>query len=196
MLKSIKPGVGQVPTVEIMTFAHDPEVGVGKYGLEIARLVRIQAAEGMQDLMSLKSLIDLELIDRPTAFAVAPGRASCQREDYGQHARGCLKRNGPLAPGTLHVLPQINALITFKLCTRKVVQLCSAKQEKEELTFVEVAAKTCHKLCSSRRRRTKRPSKEIMIACRGIEQFPAASDLMARPCCPARPSCSTIRNKA
>ncbi len=34
--------------------------------------IRIGAAEGMQDFtMSLKDLIDKELIDRPTAFAVA-----------------------------------------------------------------------------------------------------------------------------
>jgi twitching motility protein PilT len=37
--------------------------------------IRIGAAEGMQDFtMSLKQLIDDELIDRPTAFAVAPNK--------------------------------------------------------------------------------------------------------------------------
>jgi len=37
--------------------------------------IRIGAVEGMQDFtMSLKSLIDKELIDRPTAFAVAPNK--------------------------------------------------------------------------------------------------------------------------
>ena len=35
--------------------------------------IRIGAEDGMQDFtMSLKQLIDDELIDRPTAFAVAP----------------------------------------------------------------------------------------------------------------------------
>jgi twitching motility protein PilT len=35
--------------------------------------IRIGAEDGMQDFtMSLKSLVDKELIDRPTAFAVAP----------------------------------------------------------------------------------------------------------------------------
>jgi twitching motility protein PilT len=35
--------------------------------------IRIGAEEGMQDFtMSLKQLIDEELVDRPTAFAVAP----------------------------------------------------------------------------------------------------------------------------
>ena len=37
--------------------------------------IRIGAEEGMQDFtMSLKSLIDKELIDRPTAFQVAPNK--------------------------------------------------------------------------------------------------------------------------
>ena len=37
--------------------------------------IRIGAEDGMQDFtMSLKKLIDDELIDRPTAFAVAPNK--------------------------------------------------------------------------------------------------------------------------
>lgn len=74
LLRSIKPGVQRVPTVEIMTF--NPTVK--KLVLEgadhkLADAIRIGAEEGMQDFtMSLKQLIDDELIDRPTAFAVAP----------------------------------------------------------------------------------------------------------------------------
>jgi twitching motility protein PilT len=74
LLKSIKPGVGRVPTVEIMTF--NPTVR--KLILEgkdekLPDAIRMSAQEGMQDFtMSLKKLVNEELIDRPTAFAVAP----------------------------------------------------------------------------------------------------------------------------
>ncbi len=76
LLKSIKPDVGRVPTVEIMTFSPM----IQKLVLEgndskLPDAIRIGSAEGMQDFtMSLKSLIDQELIDRPTAFAVAPNK--------------------------------------------------------------------------------------------------------------------------
>ncbi len=76
LLRSIKPGVGRVPTVEIMTFTPM----IQKLVLEgqdqkLPDAIRIGAAEGMQDFtMSLKDLIDSELIDRPTAFAVAPNK--------------------------------------------------------------------------------------------------------------------------
>jgi twitching motility protein PilT len=76
LLKSIKPGVGRVPTCEIMTFT----AMIKKLVLEgsdekLADAIRIGAADGMQDFtMSLKTLIDTELIDRPTAFAVAPNQ--------------------------------------------------------------------------------------------------------------------------
>ena len=76
LLKSIKPGVGRVPTCEIMTF--NPTIT--KLVLEgedqkLPDAIRIGAEEGMQDFtMSLQSLIDRELIDRPTAFAVAPNK--------------------------------------------------------------------------------------------------------------------------
>lgn len=74
LLRSIKPGVGRVPTCEIMTFTPM----IRKLLLEekddkLADAIRIGAMEGMQDFtMSLKQLIDDELIDRPTAFEVAP----------------------------------------------------------------------------------------------------------------------------
>jgi len=76
LLKSIKPGVGRVPTCEIMTF--NPTVK--KLVLEerdhnLFDAIRIGEEEGMQDFTSsLKKLIDDELIDRPTAFQVAPNK--------------------------------------------------------------------------------------------------------------------------
>ncbi len=76
LLKSIRPGVARVPTCEVMTF--NPIVR--KLILEgqdnkLPDAIRIGAEDGMQDFtMSLKQLIDDELIDRPTAFAVAPNK--------------------------------------------------------------------------------------------------------------------------
>ncbi len=76
LLKSIKPGVSRVPTVEVMTFT----TMIQKLVLEgddhkLPDAIKIGAEEGMQDFtMSLKKLIDDELIDRPTAFAVAPNK--------------------------------------------------------------------------------------------------------------------------
>ena len=74
LLKSIKPGVPRVPTCEVMTFSPM----IRKIILEgqdhkLPDAIRIGAADGMQDFtMSLKQLIDDGLIDRPTAFEVAP----------------------------------------------------------------------------------------------------------------------------
>lgn len=74
LLKSIKPGVPRVPLNEIMLF----NATVRKLILEgsdhkLPDAIRIGAEEGMQDFtMALKKLIDADLIDRPTAFAVAP----------------------------------------------------------------------------------------------------------------------------
>lgn len=74
LLPSIKQGVGRVPTVEIMTF--NPTIK--KLVLEekderLPDAIRMCALEGMQDFtMSLKDLVDKELIDRATAFEVAP----------------------------------------------------------------------------------------------------------------------------
>ena len=76
LLKSIKPGVGRVPTCEVMTF--NPMIK--KLVLEeddhkLADAIRIGEEEGMQDFTkSLKDLVDQELIDRPTAFQVAPNK--------------------------------------------------------------------------------------------------------------------------
>ncbi len=76
LLKSIKPGVSRVPTCEVMMFT----TMIQKLVLEgddhkLPDAIRIGEDEGMQDFtMSLKGLIDDELIDRPTAFAVAPNK--------------------------------------------------------------------------------------------------------------------------
>jgi twitching motility protein PilT len=76
LLRSIKPGVARVPTCEIMTFSPM----IRKLILEsrdekLPDAIRIGQEDGMQDFtMSLKKLIDDELIDRPTAFAVAPNK--------------------------------------------------------------------------------------------------------------------------
>src|SRR6056297_764540 len=76
LLKTIRPDVPRVPTVEVMTFSPM----IRKLVLEgqdhkLPDAIRIGADDGMQDFtMSLKQLIDDELIDRPTAFAVAPNK--------------------------------------------------------------------------------------------------------------------------
>jgi twitching motility protein PilT len=74
LLPSIKPGVPRVPTVEIMIF--NPTVRKliqeGKDD-KLPDAIRIMAPEGMQDFtMSLKQLVESRLIDRATAFEVAP----------------------------------------------------------------------------------------------------------------------------
>jgi twitching motility protein PilT len=74
LLKSIRPGVPRVPTCEIMTF--NPTIRkliLEGHDHKLPDAIRIGAADGMQDFtMSLKQLIDDGLIDRPTAFEVAP----------------------------------------------------------------------------------------------------------------------------
>jgi twitching motility protein PilT len=76
LLKSIKPGVSRVPTVEIMTFTPT----VRKLILEeedhkLGDAIRIGAEDGMQDFtQSLKKLVDDGLIDREVAMEVAPNR--------------------------------------------------------------------------------------------------------------------------
>ena len=78
LLPSIKPGVGRVPTVEVMTFNSI----VRKLILEekdekLSDAIRMCEKEGMQDFtMSLKDLVDRDLFDRATAFEVAPNVAA------------------------------------------------------------------------------------------------------------------------
>jgi twitching motility protein PilT len=74
LLRSIKPGVARVPTVEIMLFTGMiRKLVLESQDSKLSDAIRIGAADGMQDFtMSLKQLIDDGLIDRPTAFEVAP----------------------------------------------------------------------------------------------------------------------------
>jgi twitching motility protein PilT len=74
LLPSIKEGVGRVPTCEIMTFS--PTVRKLLLTGEDEKLgdaIRIGKEEGMQDFtMSLRDLVERDMIDRETAFEVAP----------------------------------------------------------------------------------------------------------------------------
>jgi twitching motility protein PilT len=74
LLPSIKPGVGRCPTVEIMVFnSIIRKLVLEEKDEKLADAIRMCEKEGMQDFtMSLKSLVDKELIDRATAFEVAP----------------------------------------------------------------------------------------------------------------------------
>lgn len=74
LLPSIKPGVGRVPTVEIMTF--NPTVR--KLILEekddkLPDAIRMSKQDGMQDFtLSLTQLVQDDLVDRAVALEVAP----------------------------------------------------------------------------------------------------------------------------
>lgn len=74
LLPSIKEGVQRVPTCEIMTF--NPTIRkliLEEQDNKLPDAIRIGASEGMQDFtMSLKHLVTERLIDRATAFEVAP----------------------------------------------------------------------------------------------------------------------------
>ncbi len=74
LLPSIKPGVQRVPTCEIMIFT--PMVKkliLERQDEKLADAIRLGASEGMQDFtMSLKDLVEKQLIDRQTAFEWAP----------------------------------------------------------------------------------------------------------------------------
>ncbi len=74
LLPSIKPGVQRVPTCEIMTFNPTVRKLIQEGEDEkLADAIRISTAEGMQDFtMSLKQLVEEKMIDRATAFEVAP----------------------------------------------------------------------------------------------------------------------------
>ncbi len=74
LLPSIKQGVGRVPTCEIMTFSPMVrKIILDEQDSKLPDVIRISKDDGMQDFaMSLKGLVDIELIDRATAFEVAP----------------------------------------------------------------------------------------------------------------------------
>jgi twitching motility protein PilT len=67
-------GSARVPTVEIMIFnATIRKLILEEKDEKLADAIRIGHVEGMQDFtLSLKSLVQLKKIDRPTAFEVAP----------------------------------------------------------------------------------------------------------------------------
>lgn len=74
LLPSIMSGVGRVPTCEIMTF--NPTVRkliLDGQDEKLPDAIRIGRDDGMQDFtMSLKDLVDRDMIDRPTAMEEAP----------------------------------------------------------------------------------------------------------------------------
>jgi twitching motility protein PilT len=74
LLPSIKPGVSRVPTCEVMIFNGTiRKLILEEQDAKLADAIRIGAAEGMQNFtMSLKDLVEKDLIDRATAFEVAP----------------------------------------------------------------------------------------------------------------------------
>jgi twitching motility protein PilT len=76
LLKSIRPGVGRVPTCEIMIFNTNVQKAILEENDEkLPDIIRIGKHDGMQDFtMSLKQLVDDELIDREVAMEVAPNR--------------------------------------------------------------------------------------------------------------------------
>jgi twitching motility protein PilT len=76
LLKSIKPGVGRVPTVEIMTFnANVRKMILEEQDHKLGDVIRIGKEDGMQDFtQSLKKLVDDQYIDREVAMEVAPNR--------------------------------------------------------------------------------------------------------------------------
>jgi len=80
LLPSINPEVKRVPTVEVMIF--NPMVKkliLEEQDQKLADMIRIGKEEGMQDFtMSLKSLVERRLIDRATAFEVAPNPEALQ----------------------------------------------------------------------------------------------------------------------
>jgi twitching motility protein PilT len=76
LLKSIKPGVGRVPTCEVMVFNTNVQKAIlEENDHKLPDIIRIGKLDGMQDFtMSLKQLVDDELIDREVAMEVAPNR--------------------------------------------------------------------------------------------------------------------------
>jgi len=67
-------GSGRVPTVEIMIFNSTvKKLILDEKDEKLSDAIRIGQVEGMQDFtQSLKSLVQMKKIDRPTAFEVAP----------------------------------------------------------------------------------------------------------------------------
>ncbi len=89
LLPSIMEGVGRVPTCEIMTFS--PMVRkllLSEQDDKLSDAIRIGKEEGMQDFtMSLKDLVQRDMIDRATAFEVAPNPESLKMALKGIEVR-------------------------------------------------------------------------------------------------------------
>ncbi len=89
LLPSIMEGVGRVPTCEIMTFS--PTVRkllLNEQDDKLSDAIRIGKEEGMQDFtMSLKDLVLRDMIDRATAFEVAPNPESLKMALKGIEVR-------------------------------------------------------------------------------------------------------------
>ncbi len=89
LLPSIMEGVGRVPTCEIMTFS--PTVRkllLNEQDDKLTDAIRIGKEEGMQDFtMSLKDLVQRDMIDRATAFEVAPNPESLKMALKGIEVR-------------------------------------------------------------------------------------------------------------
>jgi twitching motility protein PilT len=74
LLRSIKPGVSRVPTVEVMTFSPTiRKLILEEKDAKLGDAIRMSAQDGMQDFtMSLLDLVNKGLIDRSVALEVAP----------------------------------------------------------------------------------------------------------------------------
>jgi twitching motility protein PilT len=74
LLPSILDGVGRVPACEIMIFTPMiRKLVLEEQDEKLGDAIRIGKQDGMQDFaMSLKELVNREMIDRATAFEVAP----------------------------------------------------------------------------------------------------------------------------
>jgi twitching motility protein PilT len=74
LLPSIKEGVGRVPTVEVMVFnAMVRKLILEERDEKLSDLIKMSSKDGMQDFtMSLKELVERDLIDRAVALEVAP----------------------------------------------------------------------------------------------------------------------------
>ena len=89
LLKSVDPEVGRVPTVEIMFFGPVVQKLILEgHDHKLPDAIRIGADEGMQDFtMSLKELVTNQLVDRNTAFSVAPNQEALKMALKGIEVR-------------------------------------------------------------------------------------------------------------
>jgi twitching motility protein PilT len=76
LITSIREDIGRVPTVEIMTFNSTVrKLIIEEEDEKLSDAIRLGAGDGMQDFnMSLKELVEGEMIDQETALEVSPNR--------------------------------------------------------------------------------------------------------------------------